>query len=52
MYVTLPLAVQRGIAAADPDACTEWLRANTLWVPTMQDAMSVSPSSTINRFFT
>jgi hypothetical protein len=53
MYVTLPLAVQRGIgAAADPDVRTEWLRANTLWVPTMQDAMSVSPSSTINRFFT
>jgi hypothetical protein len=51
MYVTVPLAVQRVIfGAADPDA--EWLRAKTLWAPTMDETTKVAPSNTIHRFFT
>jgi hypothetical protein len=53
MYVTLPLAVQRGsFAAADPDERTEWPRAETLWALTIAEAMRAAPSSTTHRFFT
>jgi hypothetical protein len=55
MYVTVPVAVQRGIlfGAADADGLAdEWARANTLWAPTMDETTRVAPSNTIHRFFT
>jgi hypothetical protein len=52
MYVTVPEAVQCGIfGTADADE-PEWLRANTLWAPTMDEATIVAASNTIQRFFT
>jgi len=52
MYVTVPVAVHRGIfGRADSDE-PEWLRANTLWAPTMDVTKNAAPSNTIQRFFT
>jgi hypothetical protein len=52
MYVTVPEAVQRGIfGKADADEF-EWLRANTLWAPTMEETTIAAASNTIQRFFT
>jgi hypothetical protein len=52
MYETLPVAVQRGIVAADLDELAEWPRANTLWAPTMDETTRAVPSNTIHRLFT
>jgi hypothetical protein len=52
MYVTDPLAVQRGIVgAADLDE-PAWLRANTLWAPAKHETTRAAPSNTIQRFLT
>jgi hypothetical protein len=52
MYVTVPEAVQCGIVGnADADE-PEWLRANTLWAPTIAETARAAPSNTIQRFFT